>query len=91
MELLNQDSPEITRLLKSLDRVESRLSAMILESVKEDWLTNKQICEKLSISQRTLQSYREQHGLQFSRVGDKFFYSKNDLETFLRQYLQKNF
>ncbi len=64
---------------------------MVLESVRQDWLTNKQVCEKLFISQRTLQNYREQHGLKFSRVGDKFFFSKKDLELFLDQYHQRNF
>lgn len=54
------------------------------EPIHEAWLDNGDVCQFLSISKRTLQSYRDQGLLPFSMLAHKVYYRKQDIEDFLR-------
>ncbi|WP_288299094.1 helix-turn-helix domain-containing protein [uncultured Alistipes sp.] len=43
-----------------------------------------EVCQRLRISKRTLQSYRDRRVLPYSNVGGKFFYRETDVTGFLR-------
>ncbi|WP_288489718.1 helix-turn-helix domain-containing protein [Alistipes finegoldii] len=43
-----------------------------------------EVCQRLRISKRTLQSYRDRRVLPYSNVGGKFFYREADVTGFLR-------
>ena len=43
-----------------------------------------EVCLRLRISKRTLQSYRDRRVLPYSNVGGKFFYREADVTGFLR-------
>lgn len=51
----------------------------------DNWLDNKQVCELLKISIRTLQTYRDTRGLPFSQIGHKYYYKSNEIEQFVNQ------
>lgn len=91
MEILNQNSPEIIQIHKKLTQLESRLSRLALESVKQNWLTSKQVCDMLDISMKTLRHYREHHGLKYSRIGDKIYFMKMDYQDFLKEHIESFF
>lgn len=51
----------------------------------ENWLDNKQVCELLKISPRTLQTYRDTGALSYSQIGRKCYYKVSDIEQFINQ------
>ena len=51
----------------------------------ENWLDNKQVCELLKISSRTLQTYRDTGVLPYSQIGRKCYYKATDIELFINQ------
>jgi hypothetical protein len=51
----------------------------------EQWLNNKEVCELLKISQRTLQSYRDTGILPYSQIGHKCYYKASDVEQIVNK------
>lgn len=49
----------------------------------EKWMNNAEVCELLQISQRTLQSYRDDGMLPYSQIGRKCYYKTSDVEQLL--------
>ena len=45
--------------------------------------SNEALAELLGIGERTLRKYREEGRISYSRVGDKIFYSDDDVRSFL--------
>ena len=55
----------------------------ITESLKQTILNIKPIMALLGVSERTLRKYREEGYLPYTKIGDKFFYSDEDIRRFL--------
>ncbi len=51
--------------------------------VQKEWLTNKEVCEMLSITLKTMQNYRDKGIIPFSKIGSKLYYRKSDINSFL--------
>lgn len=49
----------------------------------EKWLNNSEVCGLLQISQRTLQSHRDNGTLPYSQIGRKCYYKVPDVEQLL--------
>ncbi len=47
------------------------------------WLDNNEVCQTLCITKRTLQTYRENGLLPFSRIRHKIFYKPEDVAKLL--------
>lgn len=45
---------------------------------------NRQMCQLLNVSKGTLEKYRTNGNISFTRQGRKYFYSQMDLERFLK-------
>lgn len=56
----------------------------------EDWIDSENVCRILTITNRTLHSYRQRGMLPYSTIGGKFFYRMNDVADFLEARTQKN-
>ena len=50
---------------------------------KMNWLDNADVCEKLNVSKRTLQTYRDSGLLAYSQINHKLYYRLEDVEAFL--------
>lgn len=46
----------------------------------QDWLDNQDVCQILNISKRTLQTYRDNGTLHFTRIGHKMYYKADDVK-----------
>jgi len=55
--------------------------------LKDKWLDNQEVMLLLKISQRSLQSYRDQGILPFSKLGGKIYYKASAVEALLEQNL----
>ncbi len=54
------------------------------KKLSEDWLDNQEVLLTLHISPRTLQSYRDNGTLPFSKIEGKFYYKASDIENLLQ-------
>ena len=50
---------------------------------KMNWLDNADVCEKLNVSKRTLQTYRDGGLLAYSQINHKIYYRMEDVEAFI--------
>ena len=50
---------------------------------KMNWLDNADGCEKLNVSKRTLQTYRDGGLLAYSQINHKIYYRLEDVEAFI--------
>jgi hypothetical protein len=62
------------------------------EKLKDTWLDNQDVMQTLHISKRTLQTFRDNGTLPFSKVGGTFYYKVSDIEEILQNnYYNHNF
>ena len=62
------------------------------EKLKDTWLDNQDVMQTLHISTRTLQTFRDNGTLPFSKVGGTFYYKVSDIEEVLHSnYYNHNF
>ncbi len=52
----------------------------------EHFLTGKEVCERLYISPRTLQDYRDKGIIPYTQFAGKILYKVSDLERLLEEY-----
>jgi hypothetical protein len=61
-------------------------------SVTKDRLTTKEACEILSVTPKTLWTYRTKGMIAFSQIGSKIYYKYQDLMDLLdRHYIPRGF
>ena len=53
------------------------------EIFKQNWIDGQEVMIALNISQRTLQTLRDNGTLPYSRINGKFYYKVSDLEALL--------
>lgn len=70
-------------LLKKLDGIEETVEKKI--KPQKQFYTNEEICKLLSISKRTLQSWRDKSLISYHKVNGIIFYSLEDINAFLKR------
>ena len=90
--LLLMEESEFKELILKIDRIENYL----LETEKghpekSGWLSNDAACTLLNVTPRTMQKYRDNGVLSFSKVGSKIYYKRTDLEKHLESYYYTSF
>lgn len=62
------------------------------ETLKDKWVDNQEVLQSLHISKRTLQTFRDNGTLPFSKIQGKFYYKVSDIEQLLQDnYYNHNF
>lgn len=62
------------------------------ETLKDTWVDNQEVLQSLHISKRTLQTFRDNGTLPFSKIQGKFYYKVSDIEQLLQDnYYNHNF
>jgi hypothetical protein len=74
---------ELGRRMEAIEAKAERLHRNQADLRLKRWLDNEEVCETLAISKRTLQSYRENNLLPFSRIRHKIFYRPEDVQKVL--------
>jgi len=90
---------EIVDLILSLSQEIKDLKARIellrlsrAERLKDTWIDNQDVLQTLHISKRTLQTFRKNGTLPYSKVQGKFYYKVSDIEELLQSnYYNPNF
>ena len=77
---------EYTKLTESIiDLINEIKSIKAIMTVKNErkLYTNKEMLSLLQVNTSTLRRYRDEGKLGYSKIGDKYFYSLDDLNRFL--------
>lgn len=85
MEAIIIQKCEFDKIIDKLDSIVVELNKhKDVNPISEKWLTNKEVCELLGVSPRTLQRYRDEGRIAFSQIGATIRYKASDVEQFLR-------
>ena len=90
---LNMEADDMQVVLSAISGVSKRIKE-VAQTHKpifggEHFLTGKEVCERLYISPRTLQDYRDTGVLPFSQIGHKCYYRREDVELLLQTKSEK--
>ena len=84
---LNMDADEMQVVLSALSSVSKRIREVVQTHkplfAGELVLTGKEVCERLYISPRTLQDYRDRKIIPYTQFAGKILYKTSDLEKLL--------
>ena len=84
---LSMETGEMQVVLSALRRVRDRIREVSETYCPlfggEHFLRGKEVCERLYISPRTLQHYRDTSVLPFAQIGHKCYYKREDVEQLL--------
>ena len=90
---LNMESDEMQLVVSALRGVKKRI-VEVAKTYKplfagELYLTGKEVCERLYISPRTLQDYRDRKVIPYMQFAGKILYKASDLEKMLKDNYKK--
>ena len=86
---LNMETDDMQVVLSAISGVSKRIKE-VAQTHKplfggEHFLTSKEVCERLYISPRTLQDYRDRRILPYTQFAGKILYKASDLERMLEE------
>lgn len=92
-ELLTKDSERMAALFTSLNKIFGSLEELSKSCRPmlngERFLTDKEVSERLRISRRTLQEYRNEGRIPYILLGGKVLYKESDIEKTLQAGYRK--
>ena len=85
---LNMEADDLQVVLSAISGVSTRIKE-VAQTHKplfggEHFLTSKEVCERLYISPRTLQDYRDRGIIPYTQFAGKILYKASDLEKMLK-------
>lgn len=87
MDILDNKSPQISSFLTALDELSTAIQRALQNSTPhlngEKYLTNREVCQLLHISSRTLQNWRDTGKISFIRLKGKILYRELNLKVLL--------
>lgn len=90
-EIVNKETPEMKRLISGIREVSKRLREIAQTHRPlfggEIYLTGREVCERLFVSPRTLQDYRDKGIILYTQIAGKILYRLSDIN----QLLQENY
>ncbi|NDV58164.1 helix-turn-helix domain-containing protein [Bacteroides sp. 519] len=93
--LITRTTPQISAFFESLDRMLDKVEILAKKSRPtlngERYLTDKELSERLKISRRALQEYRNEGKIPYYQIGAKVLYKESDIEKMLKDSYRKIF
>lgn len=88
MELKFISNQAYYQLMERLDKIEEYLKSDLKQKpLDEIWLDIQEVCTLLKVSPRTLQNYRDNRELSYSRISGKIYFKASDIQ----KHLEKNY
>lgn len=85
----------ILNLSQEIKDLKARIELLRLsraEVLRDTWIDNQDVLQTLHISKRTLQTFRDNGTLPYSKIQGKFYYKVSDVEQLLQDnYYNHNF
>ena len=87
MDILDNKSPQIGLFFTALDELYATIKQTLQNRTPhlngEKYLTNREVCQLLCISSRTLQNWRNTEKIPFIRLRGKILYKESDIKTII--------
>lgn len=94
-ELITRSNERIVAFFKSLDRMLDGIEGMTKNCKPtlngERYLTDREVSEKLKLSRRTLQDYRNEGRIPYCQLGGKILYRESDILRMLEDGYRDRF
>ena len=88
-EIVNKETPEMKQLISGIREVRKRLREIAQTHRPlfggEIYLTGREVCERLFVSPRTLQDYREKGIIPYTQIAGKILYRLSDINRLLQE------
>ena len=88
-EIVNKETPEMKQLISGIREVRKRLREIAQTHRPlfggEIYLTGREVCERLFVSPRTLQDYREKGIIPYTQIAGKILYCLSDINRLLQE------
>ena len=92
MEVITIQSDAFQQIISKLDSLEANVKHIARQQpLSEPWLDIAETCSLLNVSKRTLQTYRDNGTLSFSKIGGKIYFNATDVEEHLKKHYKKAF
>ena len=92
-EIINKEMPEMKQLISGIKEVSKRLREIAQTHRPlfggEIYLTGREVCERLFISPRTLQDYRDKGIIPYTQIAGKILYRLSDINRLLQENYRK--
>ena len=92
-EIINKETPEMKQLISGIKEVSKRLREIAQTHRPlfggEIYLTRREVCERLFISPRTLQDYRDKGIIPYTQIAGKILYRLSDINRLLQENYRK--
>ena len=92
MRIINIEKSVFEKMMERFDSFTQRVDAICSKNrdkSMEKWLDNQDACMILNISKRSLQTYRDNGTIPFTRIGHKIYYKHEDIERIMPMIVQK--
>lgn len=94
-ETINKETPEMKQLISGIKGLTTRVRSIaqthrpLFEG--EIYLTGREVCERLFLSPRTLQDYRDKSIIPYTQIAGKILYRLSDINRILSEnYVNRN-
>ena len=94
-ETINKETPEMKQLISGIKGLTNRVRSIaqthrpLFEG--EIYLTGREVCERLFLSPRTLQDYRNKGIIPYTQITGKILYRLSDINRILSEnYVNRN-
>ncbi len=94
-ETINKETPEMKQLISGIKGLTNRVRSIaqthrpLFEG--EVYLTGRKVCERLFLSPRTLQDYRDKGIIPYTQIAGKILYRLSDINRILSEnYVNRN-
>lgn len=88
-ETINKETPEMKQLISGIQEVSKRMREIAQTHRPlfggEIYLTGREVCERLFVSPRTLQDYRDKGIIPYSQIAGKILYRLSDISRLLQE------
>ena len=88
-EIVNKETPEMKQLISGIREVIKRLREIAQTQRPllggEIYLTGREVCERLFVSPRTLQDYRDKGIIPYTQIAGKILYRLSDINSLLQE------
>lgn len=90
MEIINVEASTFEAMMARFETFAKRVDSLCRNSgdkSMQEWLDGQEVCQLLSISKRTLQTYRSNGILPYSQIGHKILYRSDDVKQVFERYM----
>lgn len=82
---------DLESVIKSIGELNQKIDGLIQQTELASVYTNETLAKELKVSKRTLQDWRDSGKINFSKVGRRIFYRRQDVEMLLFESNNKLF